>query len=128
MSNSTERRTESRTSNMDGTAEAIQAIKHSLIVDITCAGAGLLMLKNIEGVTGNVSLNVLKPDMSSLSGFIIDADVVWVEENYSNEHRKIGIKFTDISSNDALNKNLSDAIKWLSHKDYYFIHCEIVQN
>lgn len=125
MINSTERRTEGRVNNLDDAGECFKTAQHSLIVDISCDGAGLLILKNLETISGHIRLQILKPDMSKLSAFTIDADIIWVDEEYSNDYRKIGVRFLDTDEN--LNNHLSRAIGWLSHKDSYFLRCDVNQ-
>ena len=125
MINSTERRTEGRVNNLDDAGECLKTAQKSLIVDISCDGAGLLILKNLETISGCIRLKILKPDMSNLSGFTIDADIIWVNEEYSNDFREIGVKFLDTDEN--LNDHLSRAIDWLSHKESYFLRCDVTQ-
>jgi len=126
MINSTERRTEGRVNNLDDDEEeCLKISQHSLIVDISCDGAGLLILKDLETISGNIRLKILKPDMTNLSTFTIDADIIWVDEEYSDDYRKIGVKFLDTDEN--LNNHLSQSIAWLSNKECYFLRCDVTQ-
>lgn len=63
--------------------------------------------------------------MSKLSSLTIHADIILVDEEYSKDCRKIGVKFTDIDEN--LNNHLSRAIAWLSHEESYFLGCDVTQ-
>ena len=126
MSNSVERRTTERVSNIDNLDKDLNAVKHSLVIDISPDGAGLLVLKNIEEISGNIYLNILKPDLSSLSGFDIDAEVIWVDEEYSSDYRKIGVKFSN--TDEELNSHISQAVSWLGKKDHHFLRCEVASN
>ena len=125
MSNSVERRNDDRVNNIDSLDEDLKIVKQSLIVDMSSSGAGLLILKNMEEISGNICLNILNPDLSSLSGFSIDADVIWVDEKFSTDHRKIGIKFSN--ADEELNAHISQAINWLGKKDHHFLRCEVTQ-
>ncbi|MCW8853991.1 MAG: PilZ domain-containing protein [Gammaproteobacteria bacterium] len=125
MSNSVERRIEDRVSNIDGLDNDFKTVNHSLIVDISSGGAGILILKNREDISGNVCLNILQPDLSSLNGFNIDADVIWVDEEFSRDHRKVGVKFSKTDKD--LSEHISQAVSWLGKKDHHFLRCEVTQ-
>jgi len=126
MSNSVERRTTERVSNISNLDKDLNAVKHSLIVDISPDGAGLLVLKNIEEISGNICLNILKPDLSHLSGFNINADVIWIDEEHSSDYRKIGVKFSN--GDEELNNHISQAVSWLAKQDHHFLRCEVTKN
>ena len=126
MSNSVERRTTKRVSNIDNLDKDPNAVKHSLIVDISSDGAGLLVLKNMEEISGNICLNILQPDLSSLSGFDIDADVIWIDEDNSSDYRKIGVKFSNTDG--ELSNHISQAVIWLGKKDHHFLRCEVTKS
>lgn len=123
MSNLIERRTEDRLNNIDCLDENLKKIKNSLIVDISPGGAGLLIRKKLEGISGNICLNILQADLSSLRGFKIQADVAWVDEEYDSYYRKIGVKF--INTDEELKKHISQAIDWFGNRDHHFLRCEV---
>lgn len=123
MSNSTERRTEDRVSNIDCLDESLKKIKNSLIVDISHGGAGLLIRKELEVISGDICLNILQPDISNLGPFKIQADVTWIDEEYDRDFRKIGVKF--INSDKELTDYISKAIDWFSNRDHHFLRCEV---
>ena len=125
MSNSVERRIEDRVSNIDSLDEDFKIVKHSLIVDISSGGAGILILKNMDDISGNICLNILQPDLSTLNGFNIDADVIWVDEEFSRDHRKVGVKFSNTDKD--LSEHISQAVSWLGKKDHHFLRCEVTQ-
>lgn len=126
MSASNERRTECRFNNIDNLDENNKENKHSLIVDISSGGAGLILRKKLDDISGNVCLNILQPNLSKLSGFKINADIIWVDENYDSNFRKIGVKFSNIDKN--LKNNISESIGWFSNKDHHFLRCEVTKN
>ena len=124
MSETTERRTQNRVNCM-GQSIDVKTIEHSLIVDVTCQGAGLLILKNLPTISGNICMKVLHPDFSNIDAFDVNAEIIWVDEDYSDDHRKLGVQFKDI--NDDLNQHINELVQWLEEKDHYFLHCEIIQ-
>ena len=126
MSDANERRTESRINNASDFEDAPKSIKNSLITDISPAGAGISILKNLGGVSGNVFLNILHPEFSSLSGFKIHAEVVWSDDKRSDGFIDIGVKFSN--TDDESNKYISQAINWFKNKDNHFLRCEVTQN
>ena len=69
MSDPYERRTESRVNNASNLKDPPKSFKNSLITDISPAGAGISILKNLGSISGNVFLNILQPEFSSLRGF-----------------------------------------------------------
>ncbi|MDH5472862.1 MAG: PilZ domain-containing protein [Gammaproteobacteria bacterium] len=126
MSNPSERRCEDRVNNIGNLDSNLKTTKKSLIVDISPAGAGLLILNTQEAISGNICLKVLQPDLSNVSGFNINADIIWVDEKYSSDYRKIGVQFTRLD--DELKNHISQAISWLNKKDHHFLRCEVSQN
>ena len=121
MSKSTERRSKCRFSNMDGA----EAAKKSLIINISSDGAGLLISKSLEGISGKVCINISRPELSKLKGFDINAGVIWVDEEESKDFRKVGVQFADMD--EEAQKNVSHAIDWLSLKDHHFLRCEVIE-
>ena len=120
MDNTNDRRCQDRASSDVNITE----VKTSLITDISPGGAGLLILKDKEAVSGNISLKVFSPDIPNLAGFDIIADVVWTDQEYSDDFLKIGVQFSDV--NEDLVAHITDAINWLSKEDHYFLRCEII--
>jgi len=126
MSTSSERRTDCRFNNLDGLNETNTSSKHSLVVDISSGGAGLIIRKKLDVISGNICLHILQPELSNLSGFKITAEVVWVDEDYDSGFRKMGVKFSNIDKD--LKNNISESIDWFSNKDHHFLRCDVTQN
>lgn len=106
-------------------------IEHSLVVDINNEGAGLLLTKEqslfkaIEAgdrhnITGDVHLTIIHPDMSLQEGVSIDAEIIWTDDEHSDDHYKVGVRF--INKDDAQVDKLA---RWLSKEHNYFFHCEL---
>ena len=105
-------------------------IEHSLVVDVNTDGAGLLLLKDqslfkdfeADGrpiITGDVHLTVFHPDILK-DGISIDANVVWVDYDFSDDYHKIGVCF------DNMNKaEVDKLIDCLSKQCSYYFHCEL---
>ena len=121
-----ERRTESRVNNASNFEDIPKSIKDSLITDMSPAGAGISILKNLGSISGNVFLNILQPEFSRLSGFKIHAEVVWSDDTRSKDFIEIGVKFSN--TDDEANKYISQAINWFKNKDNHFLRCEVTQN
>ena len=126
MSKPYERRTESRVNNASDFEDTPKSIKNSLITDISPAGAGISILKDLGSISGNVFLNILQPELSSLSGFKIHAEVVWSDYERSKDFIEIGVEFSN--TDDEENKYISQAINWFKNKDNHFLRCEVTQN
>ena len=122
MTNSVERRCDERVQNTKD-LDKNQDVQRSLIIDISAGGAGLLILKDKEGISGNICIKILRPDLSTLKGFNVNADVIWTDEKYSDDYNKTGVKF--LNTDEEINENISQAINWLGRKDHYFLRCEI---
>lgn len=106
-------------------------VEHSLLVDINNGGAGLLLLreqslfprdktKQNPDISGDVNLTIFHPDISLHEGISVDANVVWVDYDYSAEHYKVGVKFSDVD--DTLLDRLEE---WLAREGHYYFHCEL---
>lgn len=106
-------------------------IEHGLVVDINNEGAGLLLPKDqslfrndgtVEhsGITGNVRITLLHPDMPVQNGISVDAEIVWVNDEYSNDRIKIGVKFVDM-----VELQITPLAEWLSRDGNYYFHCEL---
>ena len=99
-------------------------IEHSLVVNISESGAGLLLSKKVDSITsGDVHLTIFHPDRSLEEGLSIDAEIVWFDDKYSSDHHKIGVKFTEKSKSQADYVGIMS--DWLSHEGNYFFHCEL---
>lgn len=111
-------------------------VEHSLVVDISNEGAGLLLQKEISffrtaknskpDLSGNVHLNIFHPDSSLEKGLSINAEIIWIDSEYSGDHHKIGLKFIDLDQ--AQTSYVNKLNEWLSKEGHYFFHCELQQN
>ena len=96
-------------------------IEHSLVVDITNDGAGLLIEKDI--VSSNVSLTIFHPDISLQDSASIEAKVIWVDHEYSSDRCKIGVSFFDLD--EVQTEYVCKLENWLSSESNYYLHCEL---
>ena len=104
-------------------------IKHSLVVDMSHEGAGMLVMKehslfrDVEYdscVSGKVHLNIFHPDSSLEDGVGINAEVIRVDHQYSDDHCKLGVRFLD-----AKEDEVGRLVEWLAKEGNYFFHCEV---
>lgn len=130
MSNNQERRSVKRIDCYDRSIHDSK-IEHSLVVDINCDGAGLLLLKdqslfqndetkNHPDISGDVHLTIFHPDISLEKGIGIEAKIICVDYDYSDDHHRIGVSFTK-----AENTQLDKLKEWLSREGHYYFHCEL---
>ena len=109
-------------------------IEHSLVVDVSDTGAGLLLHKekgffddetreSNHKPSDNVHLIIFHPERSLEKGLRIDAEICWVDEDYSSDHRKIGVRFT--GTDEAQTGYIKQLTEWLSMEGHYFFHCEL---
>lgn len=109
-------------------------IEHSLVIDISSEGAGILLKKKKSffraedtsdhpDISSGVHLTIFHPDISLHEGASIDAEVRWVDDDYSGHHRKIGVSFDEL--NDEQQAYISKLTEWLSKESNYFLHCEL---
>ena len=109
-------------------------IQHSLVIDITNEGAGLLVLKEhtlfndnktqkCDLISGNVHLTIFHPNIPLEEGASIDAKVIWLDHEYSEDHCKIGVSFFDLDKAQA--DYVGKLAEWLSKENHYFFHCEL---
>lgn len=133
MSNKQERRSAKRIDCFDHSVLNAK-VEHSLVVDITKEGAGLLILKEhslfhsdapqkCDIVSSNVTLTIFHPDISLQDGAVIEAIVIWVDHDYSKDRCKIGVNYIDL---DEVQTNYANKLEeWLSKDSNYFLHCEL---
>lgn len=109
-------------------------VDHSLVVDMSKGGAGLLLAKNKSffrnddpgdhpDVSSNVHLIIFHPDNSLHEGTSIDAKVAWVDHDYSAHHRKIGVSFDSMDTTQS--DDIDQFAEWLAKDSNYFLHCEL---
>lgn len=133
MSEKQERRSVKRIDCFDHTILNTK-IEHSLVVDITNEGAGLLILKEhsffhddepkkCDIVSSNVSLTIFHPDIALQESASIEAKVIWVDHDYSDDRCKIGVSFIDLD--DTQTDYAIKLEEWLSKESNYYLHCEL---
>lgn len=112
-------------------------IEHSLVIDISKGGAGLLLAKKKSffraddpgdhpAISSNVQLMIFHPDSALHEGASVNAKVAWVDHDYSGHHRKIGVSFSDMDGDQSI--HISKLTEWLSKDSNYFLHCELRKN
>ena len=133
MSDQQERRNTKRIDSFDHSILNTK-IEHSLVVDITREGGGLLIVKEhslfnynkpekCDLINGKVHLTILHPDSPLKNESRISAEVIWVDHEYSDDHCKIGVCFEDVDTPQA--EYIGKLADWLSVESNYFLHCEL---
>lgn len=80
--------------------------------------------KDVEPVVSdNVHLTIFHPDSHIDDGLKINAEIVWVNPDYSSDHHKVGLKFLEINEEQV--SYINRMIKWLSTEGHYFFHCDL---
>jgi hypothetical protein len=133
MTEQRERRRVKRIDSFDHTILS-NKIEHSLVVEITREGGGLLIVKEhslfrdekpekCDLIKGKVHLTILHPDSPLPNESRIEAEVIWVDHEYSDDHCKIGVCFEDVDEAQA--EYIGNLEEWLSVESNYFLHCEL---
>ena len=109
-------------------------IEHGLVVDISATGAGLTMPKDtplFKGLDpkqsadsyGRLRLNIFHPDYSLEHGLNIDANIAWLDHDYSRDRVKLGVHFSGMD--EGKSSYIGKFIDWIQEKENYFLHCEV---
>ena len=109
-------------------------VEHGLVINISKTGACLLIPKStplFNGSTpeqspsdyGCLRLNIFHPDYSLEDGLNIDAEIVWLNHDYSDNRLKVGVQFTEMDDDKA--DYVAKFIDWMQKKEHYFLHSEL---
>ena len=109
-------------------------VEHGLVIDISETGAGLTVLKDtplFEAVDpdqsasnyGCIRLSIYHPDSSCESGLNINANIAWLDHEYSNDRLKLGVRFSELDDSQA--SHVDQFIDWIQKEEHYFLHCEV---
>ena len=109
-------------------------VEHGLVIDISETGAGLTipkdtpLFKDVEpeqsaSSYGCIRLNIFHPDYSLESGLNINANIAWLDHEYSKGRLKLGVHFDEMD--DDKSGQVGELMDWIQKKDNYFLHCEL---
>ena len=113
---------------------ADENVEHGLVVDISETGAGLTVSKNTHlfkdvdpdqsaGSYGCLRLNIFHPDYSMEQGLDINANIAWLDHDYSRDRLKLGVKFSEMD--DSQSNYVSKFIDWIQQEENYFLRCDL---
>ena len=109
-------------------------VEHGLVIDISETGAGLTipkdtpLFKDVDPEQsasgyGCIRLNIFHPDYSLESGLNINANIAWLDHEYSKDRLKLGVHFSEMD--DSESGLVSNFIDWIQKKENYFLRCEL---
>jgi hypothetical protein len=109
-------------------------VEHGLVIDISETGAGLTVSKDTPlfkdvdpeqsaSGYGCIRLNIFHPDYSLESALNINANIAWLDHEYSKGRLKLGVHFAEMD--DDKSDHVGEFIDWIQKKGNYFLHCEL---
>jgi len=109
-------------------------VECGLVIDISETGAGLTIPKNTPlfkdadpeqaaDSYGCLNLNIFHPDFSLENSLNINANIAWIDHEYSKDRLKLGVHFSEMD--DSESGIVSNFIDWIQQKENYFLHCEL---
>ena len=115
-------------SNVDDNVEC------GLVIDISENGAGLTIPKDTPlfkeadpnqpaSSYGCLHLKIFHPDYSYENGLEINANIAWLDHEYSSDRLKLGVCFDEMD--DSKSSYVGEFIDWIQKKDNYFLRCEL---
>ena len=115
-------------------SKANDDIEHGMVLDVSKTGACLLIPKDTPLFKGSnpdqspesygcLRLNIFHPDFSLEDGLDVNAEIVWLNHDYSSYHLKIAVQFTEMD--DDKSHYVDKFIDWIQNEEHYFLHSEL---
>jgi c-di-GMP-binding flagellar brake protein YcgR len=109
-------------------------VEHGLVIDISETGAGLTvskdtpLLKDVDpqqaaNSHGCLRLNIFHPDCSEENILYINANIAWIDREYSKDRLKLGVHFSEMD--DSKSGYVSNFIDWIQKEENYFLRCDL---
>ena len=109
-------------------------VECGMVVDISETGAGLTipkdtpLLKGVDagqetGSHGCLHLNIFHPDFTEENSLDINADIAWLDHEYSKDRLKLGVQFSEMD--DSKSVYVKNFIDWMQKKQNIFLRCEV---
>jgi len=109
-------------------------VEHGLVIDISEIGAGLTvpkdtpLFKDVDpeqpaSSYGCLRLNIFHPDHSLEHGLNINANIAWLDHEYSKDRLKLGVHFSEMD--ESKSSYVSRFVEWIKKEENYFLHCEL---
>ena len=109
-------------------------VDHGLVIDISETGAGLTLSKDTPLFKDNdpeqsadsygcLRLNIFHPDYALDQGLNINANIAWMDHEYSKDRLKLGILFSEMDESQS--SHINELIGWIQKKENYFLRCNL---
>jgi hypothetical protein len=109
-------------------------VECGLVIDINETGASLTIPKDsplfndvdpkqVANSYGCLRLNIFHPDYSLDDSLNINANIIWLDHEYSKDRLKLGVQFSEMD--DSKSGYVSNFIGWIQKKENYFLHCDL---
>ena len=109
-------------------------VECGLVIDISETGAGLTipketpLFKDVDpeqaaSSYGCLRLNIFHPDYSSENSLNINANIAWLDHEYSKDRLKLGVHFSEMD--ESKSGYVSNFIDWIQQEENYFLRCEL---
>ena len=109
-------------------------VECGLVIDISEAGAGLTISKDsplfkdvdykqAANSYGCLRLNIFHTDYSPDNSLNINANITWLDYEYSKDRLKLGVHFSEMD--ESKSGYVNNFIDWIQKKENYFLHCEL---
>ena len=109
-------------------------VECGLVIDISEGGAGLTISKDsplfkdvdpkqAANSYGCLRLNIFHPDYSPDNSLNINANITWLDHEYSKDRLKLGVHFSEMD--DSKSGYVSNFIDWIQKKENYFLRCDL---
>ena len=113
---------------------ADENVEHGLVIDISQTGAGLTVSKDtplfkdvdpkqLGAGYGRLRLNIFHPDYSSENSLKLNANIAWLDHEYSKHRLKLGVQFSEMD--DSQSSYVSKFIDWIQKEENYFLRCDL---
>ena len=109
-------------------------VDHGLVIDISETGAGLTfskdtpLFKDVDPALsadryGCLRLSIFHPDYTLDQGLNIDANIAWMDHEYSKDRLKLGVLFSEIDEHKS--SHINEFIDWIQQKENYFLRANL---
>ena len=113
---------------------ADENVEHGLVIDISQTGAGLTVSKDTPlfrdadpaqsaAGYGCLRLNIFHPDYALENSLNINANIAWLDREYSKHRLKLGVQFSELD--DSQSSYVSKFIDWIQKEENYFLRCDL---
>ena len=111
-----------------------ESIECGMVVDISETGAGLTIPKDTPlfkdmdtereaSSYGCLHLNIFHPDFAEENSLDINANIAWLDYEYSKDRLKLGVHFSEMD--DTKSGYVKKFIDWMQKKQNIFLRCEL---